>query len=48
MTTRSGRVYKTMAEVNWDGMLQGLAEGRRKRSKMKERGEKQRSWKKGG
>ena len=31
MTTRSGRTYKAMAEINWEAMLQGLAEDRRKR-----------------
>lgn len=30
MTTRSGRAYKTMAEVNWQEMLQGLAEDRKR------------------
>ena len=28
MTIRSGRAYKTMVEVNWQEMLQGLAEDR--------------------
>ena len=34
MTTRSGRAYKMMAEVNWQEMLQGLVEDRKRRDEV--------------